>query len=135
MPHKINLDFSTLEAGFEFPTKSFQLDQSLVDTYLSAVEGNSTEYEDSGLVPPTAVATFSLTALSQGISFPAGSIHVSQRIEFKDVVRTGDTIICGATVSKAHKRGNMHFITIDLRVTTQDNREVQKGELVFILPQ
>ena len=74
MPHKINLDFSTLEAGFEFPTKSFQLDQSLVDTYLSAVEEKSNEYKDSGLVPPTAVATFSLTALSQGVSFPPGAI-------------------------------------------------------------
>ena len=135
MPHKMNLDFSTLEAGFEFPTKSFQLNQSLVDTYLDTVEEKNTEYKESRLVPPTAIATFSLTALSQGISFPPGSIHVSQKIEFKNTVHTGDTIACRATVSKTKKRGDMHFVTIELQVTTQDNREVQESELVFILPQ
>jgi hypothetical protein len=131
----MNLDFSALEAGFEFPTKNFQLNPSLVEIYLSAVEDNNTGYSESRLVPPAAVATFSLTALSQGLSFPPGSIHVSQKIEFLDTVHTGDTISCHARVSKSHKRGNMHFITIELRVNTQDNREVQKGELVFILPQ
>jgi hypothetical protein len=135
MPHKMNLDFSSLEAGFEFPTKSFQLDRSLVDRYLIAVEEKNAGYTGSQLVPPAAVATFSLTALSQGLSFPPGSIHVSQRIIFKDTVQTGDTITCHARVSKANKRGTMHFVTIALKVTTQDNREVQEGELVFILPQ
>jgi hypothetical protein len=135
MPHKMNLDFSSLEAGFEFPTKSFQLDRSLVDRYLIAVEEKNAGYTESQLVPPAAIATFSLTALSQGLSFPPGSIHVSQRIEFKDTVQTGDTITCHARVSKANKRGTMHFVTIALKVTTQDNREVQEGELVFILPQ
>ena len=131
----MNLDFSTVEVGFEFAAQSFQLNQTVVDTYLKAVEDSNTIYQEHSLVPPTAVAAFSLTALSQGISLPPGAIHVSQQIEFKETVQIGDSITCHARVCKTHKRGNMHFINIELRVTTQDNREVQTGELAFILPQ
>ena len=135
MPQKKRIDFSRLETGFEFPASSFQLSSQIVTSYLKAVEDNTTHYKDSGLVPPTALATFSITALSQGVDFPPGSIHVSQAIEFKDEVYIQDTITCRARVSNAVKRGKMNFFTIELKVINQSGREVQSGELVFILPQ
>ena len=123
------------DTGYKFPTARHKLSSSTVATYLKAVEENSKLYQGTELVPPTAVAALTFAAFSQGVSFPQGAIHAFQRIEFKDIVSTQDTIVCQARVSRSQKRGQMHLLTIELQVFNQNNKEVLTGELGVILPE
>ena len=124
-----------LEAGYELPTVHYTLDRSTVDTYLSAVEETSRLYHDTDLVPPTAVAALAMAALAEGAEFPPGSIHVSQKLDFRRNVHTGDTIFCRSIISRSLKRAGMHVIAVELHVEDSKNNEVLSGELSFIAPQ
>lgn len=133
MPGQI--EYANLEAGYEFPPASFKLEEPAVTKYIKAVGETSALYQNTGLVPPMAIAAYAMSALSRGISLPAGSIHVSQELEFIDTAKIGDTIVSHSKVSRNQNRGKFHMLTVDLNVYKQDNKPVLKGKTSFILPQ
>ncbi len=134
MAEKREINYSQMEAGFKFPAVSNKLDASTVTTYLGAVEESNDIYQKEMLVPPTAVAALAFAALSRSISFPPGTIHISQRLEFKDLVNVQDTIVCNASVIRRRDRGVLHMLTIALSISNQHGKEVITGNVEFILP-
>lgn len=126
--------YQQVSAGFEFPPSSCKLDTAMVDDYIKAVGDSSNLYRDSKLVPPTALAACAMYALSGNISFPPGSIHVSQELEFLGTVYREDTITCQAKVSKKQDRGKLHLMTIDLAVY-KDRNKVMTGKVGFVMPE
>jgi acyl dehydratase len=124
-----------LEAGHELPVVHYTLDRTTIDTYLSAVEETSRLYNDTDLVPPTAVAALAMAALAEGAEFPPGSIHVSQKLDFKRSIRRGDTVYCRSIISRVYRRAGMHLITIELHVEDNEACEVLSGEISFVAPQ
>ena len=135
MPERREIDYSQLDTGFEFPAVSQALDASTVATYLRAVEESNDLYQDAKLAPPTAVAAMAFAALSQSIAFPPGTIHVSQKLEFKSIVSVPDTIVCNASVVRRRDRGKLHILTITLSVSNQQGKKVLAGNVEFILPE
>ena len=128
------IEYHQLNTGFEFPPASYHLDSLMVADYIRVVAENSTLYQDTRLVPPMALAALTMAELSRSISLPAGTIHVSQELEFKNTVSTEDTLTSNAKVSRNLKRGNFQLLTIDLSVSNQDDRAVLTGKTDFILP-
>lgn len=128
------IDCRQLEKGYQFPVASYTLDPSNVSAYLRAVGETDSIYEGSGLVPPTAVAAYTMAVQSDSVSFPEGSIHVSQELEFLAPVAVGDTITCRTQVSRKQDRGKLHLLTIDLEVHNQHQTLVLVGKTSFILP-
>ena len=135
MSEEQKVKYSQLEAGYEFPPRSYKLDASIVSTYLKAVEDTSRLYQDTKLVPPTAVAAYALVALSQGIYLPPGTIHVSQALEFIDTVSVNDSLSSYAKVSRKQSRGKFCLLAIDLNVFNQNQKAVLTGKTTFILPE
>ena len=128
------IGYQDLEDGQEFPSAAFQVDTMTVADYLKAVEEDNGLYENTGLVPPMAVAAMSLKALINAISMPPGTIHVSQEFEFIATVKTEDTLTSHARVSRVQERGKLHLITVDTSVLNQENKPVLMGKTGFILP-
>jgi len=128
------IEYQELKDGQEFPPTTFQVDPITVSDYLKAVEEDNVLYENTGLVPPMAVAALSLKALINAISMPPGTIHVSQEFEFIDTVHTQDTLTSYARVSRVQERGKLHLITVDTSVLNQGNKPVLTGKTGFILP-
>jgi len=128
------IDYRTLEAGYEFSPASYQVDSSRVTAYLAAVKDDSDLYRESDVVPPMAVAAHALTALSGKVSFPDGTVHVSQSVEFLGTVRTGDTITSRSKVGRTSKRGKFHMLSINITASKDDNEVVFRGKTDFILP-
>lgn len=126
--------YSQLEAGYEFPPASYKLDSAMVAAYLEAVEETGNLYRDNKLIPPMAVGAHAMAALAEGISLPAGTIHVSQEFEFKDAVSIEDTLTSHARVTRKQDRGNLHLLTIDLNVFNQHQKEVLNAKTSFLLP-
>ena len=135
MPKEQKVGYSQLEVGYQFPPSSYKLDSSIVATYLKAIEETGSLYQDSELVPPMAVAAYAMAVLSESISLPPGTIHVSQEFEFIDTVTTKDTVTSYATVNRRQDRGRLHLLTVDLNVFNQDRQKIAAGKTGFVLPE
>lgn len=133
MTERQKIEFSQLQAGHRFPASSYQLDHSIVATYLEAVGETGSLYQDTGLVPPMAVAARAMSALSRNINLPPGAIHISQEFEFLDTVTISDTLISYARVSRKQGRGKFRLLTVDLSVYNQRQKAVLTGKTSFIL--
>jgi len=135
MPENRKREYHELEVGYEFPPVSFQLDSAAVAGYLNAVEESSELYQSGELVPPMAVAANAMAALSESISFPPGSIHVSQELEFISDASTHDTITSYARLSRKRDRGRLHVVTVEFNAYNQEKQPVLSGKTNFTLPQ
>ena len=129
-----SVSYQDLKAGQELPPTTFQVDSATVADYLKAAGEDNVLYQDTGLVPPMAVAALALKSLINAISMPPGTIHVSQEFEFIDTVSTQDVLTGHATVSRIQERGKLHLMTVDISVVNQKNRPVLAGKTGFILP-
>ena len=116
MPDKQQIEYSQLEAGYEFSPSRYKLHASTVSTYLKAVEDTSRLYRDTKLVPPLAIAAHAMAALSKGICLPPGAIHVSQEIEFIDTVSVDESLTSCARVSRKQSRGKFQLLVIDFKM-------------------
>ena len=135
MTQRQRVDYSHLVPGYEFAPSSYKLDPSMVAAYLKAVDEDSSLYRDGELAPPMAVAAYAMAALSEGISLPPGTIHVSQELEFMGTVTTKDTITTHAVVSRRQDRGKFRLLAIDLTVVDQRQKRVLVGKTSFLMPQ
>ncbi len=135
MSKQQKIEYRQIEVGYEFHPTSYKLDSSMVAAYLKVVGETTSLYQSTELVPPMTVAAYAMRAVSEGISLPPGSIHVSQELEFLDIVRVGDTIICNAKVSRKQDRGRLHLMTIGLNVFNQKQKKVLVGKTSFVLPE
>ena len=134
MQEQKKTEYQDLKAGQEFPPAVFQIDSVTAADYLKAVEEDNTMYQNTGLVPPMAVAALALKSLIGAISMPPGTIHVSQEFEFIDTVNTQDTLTSRASVSRIQERGKLHLINVDINVSNQEQKPVLAGKTGFILP-
>lgn len=132
-PQKI--EYQQIEVGHDFLPVSYQLDASMAASYLKAVGETSSLYQSAKLIPPMAVAAQAMAALSDSISLPPGTIHVSQELEFIDTVNVGDTITCHAKVLRKQDRGRLHLMTVDLNIFNQNQKKVLSGKTSFVLPE
>ena len=129
------IEYRQIETGYDFRAVSYQLDTSMAASYLKAVGETSSLYQNTKLFPPMAVAAYAMAAVSDGISLPPGTIHVSQELEFVDTVSVGDTITCRAKVARKQDRGRLHLMTVDLNVFNQNQKKVLSGKTSFVLPE
>jgi len=135
MAGKHKIEFGQLEVGCEFPPASCELTPEMINIYLKAVEGTSTLYQGTGLVPPMAIAAYAMVVLSESISLPAGAIHVTQDIEFMDTASMGDTVTSYARVTRKQNRGKLHILNVAIDVLKQNKKAVLAGTMGFILPE
>jgi acyl dehydratase len=134
MTEKAGIEYHQLSVGFEFSPQSYVLDSTAVALYLEAVQEPHELYRREALVPPMAVTAFAMSALSESITLPDGTIHVSQELDFLKLVRVGDTITCRSRVSRKVDRGGLHLMNTDISVINQKGEEVLTGRVGFVLP-
>lgn len=129
------INYGDLQPGYEFPPATYRIDASTLEAFLSAVGEESGIYGNLEIVPPMAVTAFAMAALSESMSLPWGAIHVSQEMEFANIVRTGDTITSSARVTRNYKRGNLHLLAIELKALDSNQKPVFTGRTTFVLPE
>jgi hypothetical protein len=135
MTDQSKIGYHQLSAGFEFPPQSYQLEKNMVIDYLRAVGETNDLYQTDGLVPPLAITAFAMSALSEGLTLPSWTIHVSQELAFLALVRVGDTITCNSKVSRKIDRAGMHLMNVDITVNNQNQVVVLTGKVGFVLPE
>jgi acyl dehydratase len=128
-------EYYQLTVGFEFPAQRYTLDQFSIALYLEATQETAVLFSREACVPPMAVTAFAMAALSQSVSMPSGTIHVSQELDFKNPVKVNDVILCCSKVARKIERGGLRLMNIDISVTNQDNVTVLTGKVGFVLPE
>jgi len=134
MNQQAKTEYYQLSAGFEFPPQTYCLDSSAVALYLDAVKENNSLFRSGKLVPPMAVTAFAMSSLSQAITMPSGTIHVSQELEFLKVVEVGDSITCHSKITRKVERGGLRLMNVDISVANQNQETVLTGRVGFVLP-
>jgi hypothetical protein len=134
MTQEQKADYYQIGVGYEFPAKSYTLDSETVAAYLSAVKESNDLYRLEKLVPPMALTAFAMTALGEGSAFPAGTVHVTQELDFLGLVHVGETIICHSRISRRIDRGGLRIMTTDITVSNQQQQLILSGKVGFILP-
>ena len=126
--------YEKLVSGYEFAPTSFCLDSERVKAYLKAVGGQNAVHQGENIVPPMAIAALAMAAMSAGLALPPGAIHVSQTLEFMDIVKVGENLTSHAKVNRKIERGKFHVLTVGIDVLNQRKAKVISGETSFILP-
>lgn len=134
MSNQQKVTYNQIEMGYEFPPASFKLDPSAVAAYIEATGENSSIYQGTGKVPPTAIAAWSLASLLEYIELPDGTIHLTQEIQSLSPVAEGTDVTCKAKVSRKQERGKLKLLNIDMDVVDQNHQPVLSGKSSFNLP-
>jgi hypothetical protein len=134
MTERTKTEYNQLFVGFEFPPQSYRLESEMISDYLKAVGETSDIFHIEKLVPPMAVTAFAMAALAEGMTLPSGTIHVSQELEFTNLVKVDDTITCYSKVSRKTDRGGLHIMSTDITVLNQFKEKVLVGKVGFVVP-
>ncbi len=134
MTEQTKIGYDHLFVGFEFPSKNYRLEPEMISDYLKAVGETDDLFLNEKLVPPMAVTAFAMASLSEVMTLPSGTIHVSQELEFTNLVKTGDTITCASKVSRKIDRSGLHIMGTEIIVTNQRQEKVLVGKVGFVIP-
>lgn len=129
------IDFQALSVGRTTASVSYHLTKEAVSEYIEAVADGSPLYQDTDLVPPTALAALSVRTLLVSLGLPPGTVHASQDLGFKGVARTGQRITCGGRVVQNQLRGKSRFLAVEANVSGEDGEMLLWGRSLVILPE
>ncbi len=126
----MSVAYDELTNGHEFPPVNYVLDADSVAAYAEAVGS-----EQRGHVPPLAIAARAIASLGGLVAFPAGTIHAAQDFEFYSLVPVGGRVTCVARVVRKLARGGVRMLTLEMSITDDAGRPVQKGRSTIVLPE
>ncbi|MBI4233582.1 MAG: MaoC family dehydratase N-terminal domain-containing protein [Chloroflexi bacterium] len=116
------------------PSSTYVLARDVVQAYVAAVGDGSTLYQESDLVPPTALAALALRSILEVVTLPPGTMHGGQELQFLRAMRTGQRITCQAQVAHNSTRAGSRFLAIDLDVRDEGGEPVLHGRSTIIVP-
>ena len=129
------MDHSQFKLGHQFTDARIDLDRDAVDAYRQAVEDTSSLYDQMDLVPPTAIAAFTLRELLKHLELLPGTIHVGQELDFRRPCQVGDVLTFQGTVVQNATRGGWRFLAVDLRVADEEGDLAMEGRSTIMFPQ
>ena len=124
------VDYKELEVGHEFTSIGYEMTSSIVSKYEKAVEAYSPV---ANIVPPLAIAAYTMQAMSLSFPLPLGSVHASQELEFFKPVTVGSHIDCHAQIIQKTNRAKLTVMVIGLDTFDQDKEKVLSGKATVIL--
>jgi hypothetical protein len=122
--------YDELTAGQELAPVEYTLDSDSVASYVQAVGAAPRDY-----VPPLAVAARAIASLADLVAVPPGTIHASQEFDFSGLVPVGSRVVCSAKVHRKLARGPMRMLTLELVISEQGGRVVQRGLSTVVIPE
>jgi len=90
---------------------AWEVTGELVREYTQAVGDPLSLYSQCQLVPPLALAAWTLGRILNHMNLPSGAIHSLQEVETLRAVGFGETVSASVQISKPRRRGDLEFIT------------------------
>ena len=111
------------------PLGRWQATSDFVAKYLSALESQSTLYQERKLVPPMALAARTLGLLIEKLGLPPGAVHTSQEVTALKPVFLGQEISAVAKPSRPFRRGRWEFLSVEF--TLYEQQSDGPGEMIL----
>ena len=133
------IDYAALAKGQKVSSQIYLLDLETVSQYIDAV-GSSRERwaisgdNESGMVPPMAIAALSLRGVVNDLAIPGGTLHTGQELEFISPVSVGETLECNAIILQNSLRSEWRFLVVNISVLCAKGRKVMTGKSTIMLP-
>lgn len=131
--NSIDTGYDSLIAGHVVSERSYNIDNEMVEQYLTAVQDTSLQNDDS-FVPPMCICALSLRGAIEDLKIPGGTLHASQEITFIKPVPINQSLSCRAKISSNTIRGDWRFMAIVLSVADMSGTEVMSGKSTIMLP-
>jgi acyl dehydratase len=125
------LEAASLEADIELGV--WHVTEDRVRQYLNAVADGSQVYYQYSLVPPLALAAYTLGSLLEKLDLPPGAIHSLQEIETLQPVAFGEEIKATALVESPRRRGDLEFTTVRYCLDDSEGQRVQTGKTTVLV--
>jgi hypothetical protein len=102
----VPVSLTDLPAGHEFQPVKFVITRGISRAYRAATGDTQDQaYADSGdAVPPLALAALALGSLLEQVSLPEGSLHASESVKVRAVVREGAEVESRARLAQRSVR-------------------------------
>ena len=133
----MSVNYAELTPGQEISSRTVVLDAATVSRYVEAVEDSSAGPASeigSGPTPPMAIAALTLRGVLTDLAIPGGTVHAGQELEFKAVVRVGETLACRATLAQNSVRGDWRFMVVRVQAKDSTGRVVMEGKSTIMVP-
>ena len=114
---------------------TWALSEDAVRGYLNAVGDDLDVYMEAGLVPPLALCAWTLGAMLEKLSLPAGAIHSIQEMEAVAGVALGQVIRGEAAPERPRSRGGLRFTTVSYTLENESGDVVQRGKTTVLTPE
>jgi hypothetical protein len=124
-----------IAAGAVIDLGGWTLTEQSVGEYLDAVGDDLGVYAETGLVPPLALCAWSLGAMLDQLSLPAGTIHSIQEMEVVAGVTVGEAIRAEAIPERPRSRGGLRFMTVGCTLYNGAGEVVQRGKTTVLTPE
>jgi acyl dehydratase len=108
-----------LSAGHVFEPIAFTISPDRAAAYRAAAGDSLPLYDESGFVPPLAVAALALGALLEHVSLPPGTLHASESLVFKSPVHAGSPLECKAMLAQRSQRAGWIVSVLDSEISQQ----------------
>lgn len=131
--NSIDPGYNSLIAGDVVSERSYNIDNRMIEQYITAVQDTSFQNDDS-FVPPMCISALSLRGAIEDLKIPSGTLHASQEITFIKPVSINQSLSCHAKISSNTLRGDWRFMAIVLSVTDMNEIEVMSGKSTIMLP-
>ena len=131
-------DYAILEPGQTISEREITFDALTVGSYRDSVGDASEVFAGSNkenLVPPMAIAAYSLRALLEELVIRPGTLHTGQEIEFNETITVGETLTCHAALSRNSVKGNWRFIVVNISAMNESGKIVMFGKSTIMVPE
>lgn len=118
------VSLTDLPAGHVFEPIVLRLSPGKSRAYRDAVGDALNHYDQSGVVPPLAVAALALGALLEKVSLPPGTLHASESLRFRAMVPVGASVACRATLAQRSVRAGWIVSVLDSEITCEGRAAV-----------
>jgi acyl dehydratase len=131
----MTLTLASLQKGYTFTSRAFDLSPDWARDYARAVEDEATaQHVGPDFLPPMAVAALSIRALLEEAALPPGTLHAGQELAFIRPVRVGERLEAGAVVAGRGERHGWVLMSVDLRVQDAGGHPVMDGRATISFP-
>lgn len=123
-----------LTVGTQIGPVPCDLDEASIREYITAVEDGSSTYGQMSVAPPLAVAALGVRTVLEGLSLPAGAMHLAQEHTSHRAVTQAERLRCTARVGHRSVRRDRMLLVMEFAVYDETGVAVLEGKSTLATP-
>ena len=141
------MTLSEFSKGMVFPEYSYTLSEDIVKKFIAGVEESNPLYTDEvyakkssfgcRVVPPTTISLYSTPSAALKTidrKSPPGMIHASQKYEFLNPIKPGDTVTVKSVVEDVYQKKGRDFIVLRGEAYNPDGQKAAVSIITIVWP-